>query len=51
MTKTTSKYWACGIIKPDGTVNEVSTDEYMTATEGRKDREQRQKLSYPTGNR
>lgn len=35
------------IIKPDGTVNEVSTDEYMTATEGRKDREQRQKLAVP----
>lgn len=24
------------IIKPDGTINEVSTDEYMTATEAQK---------------
>ena len=35
------------IIKPDGTVNEVSTDEYMTATEGKKDQEQLQKLAVP----
>lgn len=32
------------IIKPDGTIREVSTDEYMTATEGK---EQRQKLAVP----
>ena len=32
------------IIKPDGTVKEVDTDEYMTATEGK---EQRQKLAVP----
>ena len=35
------------IIKPDGTVNEISTDEYMTATEGKKDQEQLQKLAVP----
>ena len=35
------------IIKPDGTINEVSTDEYMTATEGKNDKEQRQKLAVP----
>ena len=35
------------IIKPDGTVNEISTDEYMTATEGKKDRGTTQKLAVP----
>ncbi len=35
------------IIKPDGTINEVSTDEYMTATEGINDKEHRQKLAVP----
>lgn len=35
------------IIKPDGSVREVDTDEYMTATEGKNDREQRQKLAVP----
>lgn len=35
------------VIKPDGSVREVDTNEYMTATEGRKDREQRQKLAVP----
>ena len=35
------------IIKPDGTVKEIDTDEYMTVTEGKKDNEQRQKLAVP----
>lgn len=35
------------IIKPDGTVKEIDTDEYMTVTEGKKGDEQRQKLAVP----
>lgn len=35
------------IIKPDGTVKEIDTDEYMTVAEGKKGDEQRQKLAVP----
>lgn len=35
------------IIKPDGTVSTVDTDEFMTTTEGKKGDEQRQKLAVP----
>lgn len=35
------------IIKPDGSIQEVETDDYMTLTEGKKDREERQKLAVP----
>lgn len=35
------------VIKPDGTVNEVSTDDYVTTAEGRKGREERQMLAVP----
>lgn len=35
------------IIKPDGTVREVSTDDYVLTSEGRKGKDQRQKLAVP----
>lgn len=35
------------IIKPDGTVNEVPTDDYVVTTEGTKGRDERQKLAVP----
>ncbi len=35
------------VIKPDGTIQEVETDDYMTLTEGKKGREERQKLAVP----
>lgn len=35
------------IIKPDGSVSEVSTDDYVSADEGRKGRDERQKLPVP----
>lgn len=34
------------IIKPDGTINEVSTDEYMTATEGKTTKSNARNLPY-----
>lgn len=35
------------IIKPDGSVREVSTDDYVISTEGKKGRDERQKLAVP----
>ena len=35
------------IIKPDGTVREVSTDDYVRTAEGRKGKEERSKLAVP----
>lgn len=35
------------IIKPDGTIREVSADDYVTANEGKKDRDKREKLAVP----
>lgn len=35
------------IIKPDGTVTEVSTDDYVRTAEGRKNQEERSKLAVP----
>lgn len=35
------------LIKPDGTVREVSTDEYVRTAEGRKGQEERSKLAVP----
>ncbi len=35
------------VIKPSGEVREVSTDDYVSVNEGRRDRQQRQKLAVP----
>ena len=35
------------IIKPDGTVREVSTDDYVVTSEGKKGKDERQKLAVP----
>ena len=35
------------VIKPDGTVREVSTDDYVVTSEGRKGKDERQKLAVP----
>ena len=35
------------VIKPDGTVHEVGTDDYVLAAEGRKNRDGRQRLAVP----
>lgn len=35
------------IVKPDGTIKEISTDDYVSATEGKKDKQERQKLAVP----
>jgi hypothetical protein len=35
------------VIKPDGTVNIVNADDYITSTEGKKDKNMRQKLAIP----
>lgn len=35
------------IIKPDGTIKEVSTDDYVTANEGKKDKDKGEKLAVP----
>ena len=35
------------VIKPDGTIREVSTDDYVNTAEGKKDKEKGQKLAVP----
>ena len=35
------------IIKPDGTIKEVSTDDYVVTSEGKKGKDERQKLAVP----
>jgi hypothetical protein len=35
------------LIKPDGTIKEISTSDYVTTTEGKKDDNQRQKIEVP----
>lgn len=35
------------IIKPDGTIKEINSDDYVTANEGKKDKDKREKLAVP----